>query len=75
MRSQLKRASHILAVAYDGDAATAFTTIQDLGAMSSDAMVVAQACPRPADASPKLSLLLAETRRPDALIGHERSVD
>lgn len=75
LRSQLERASHILAVAYDGDAATAFSTIQDLGAMSSDAMVVAQACPRPADASPKLSLLLAETRRPDALIGHERSVD
>lgn len=75
LRSQLQRASHVLAVAYIGDTDPAFATIDDLGAMSSDATMVAQACPRQADTLPSMSLLLAETRRESALIERERPDD
>ena len=75
LRSQLQRASHVLAVAYIGDTDLAFATIDDLGAMSSGATMVAQACPRQAGTLPSMTLLLAETRREDALMGRERPDD
>ncbi|MBK6727110.1 MAG: hypothetical protein IPG63_07590 [Xanthomonadales bacterium] len=75
LRSQLQRASHILAVTYGGDTDSAFAPIKYLGTTSPNAMVVAQSCPRPADALPSMSLLLAETRKEHALIGRERPDD
>lgn len=75
LRSQIQRASHVMAVAYTGDTDPAFATIDDLGAMSSDATMVAQACPRQADTLPSMSLLLAETHREGDLIERERPDD
>ncbi len=75
LRSQLERASHVLAVAYIRDTDPAFTTIGDLRAMSSGATMVAQACPRQAGTLPSMSLLLAETRREGDLIERERPDD
>lgn len=75
LRSQLQRASHVMAVAYTGDTDPAFATIDDLGAMSSGATMVAQACPRQADTLASVSLLLAESRRESDLIERERPDD
>lgn len=60
LRSQLDRASHVVAVAYAKTLNTTFATIKEIEIISPRATLVAQACPPKPGATPRLTLLLAE---------------